>query len=162
MGRTIPLAALAAVLSAGCPLEPSRPELQRRAAEGPTPDTTTPTPSMPAAPSPPLGVRHHDPVPGVAPSPTVPPPTAEELALIEKDPKDLSVEDRRRRAHALRKKILQNPDSPSARSLEDMRKAVEAGDLAPELPDEQGSLRLHAPGTAPTPRGPPVGTRTLD
>src|SRR5689334_14605990 len=46
----------------------------------------------------------------------------EELALIEADPKDLTVEQRRKRAYALRKKIMQNPDSESAKTLMDAQR----------------------------------------
>ncbi|PRQ04675.1 hypothetical protein ENSA5_05890 [Enhygromyxa salina] len=53
--------------------------------------------------------------------------TAEELALIEADPKDLGPEQNRKRAHALRKQVMQNPDSPQAKALEEAREAALAG-----------------------------------
>jgi hypothetical protein len=63
--------------------------------------------------------------------------TPEELALIEADPKDLSPEENRKRGYALRKKILQNPDSPAAQALEEAKQAALAGQLeAPGAPDK--------------------------
>jgi hypothetical protein len=62
------------------------------------------------------------------------PLTKRELELIAADPKDLSREDRRARAYALRKKIMQNPDSPVAQELERIRKSVESGALVPNIP----------------------------
>lgn len=70
--------------------------------------------------------------------PKEPPLTAEEIALIESDPKSLTPEQRRARAHALRRKILQNPDSPQAQQLEKLRRDVEAGVVTPELPPKSG------------------------
>lgn len=58
--------------------------------------------------------------------------TAEELALIDADPATLSVEQRRKRGYALRKKIMQNPDSEAAKTLEEAQRAVLAGEL--EIP----------------------------
>lgn len=79
--------------------------------------------------------------------PKAAPMTPEELELIAKDPKDLTPELRRKRAYALRKKIMQNPDSPQARELWRMQKAVENGEI--QLPgpgDMKGakSRTLHA------------------
>ncbi|RMG93565.1 MAG: hypothetical protein D6705_18355 [Deltaproteobacteria bacterium] len=106
----------------------------REANAADTPDPPTPPTSVPDA----ARTRR---VP-----PRVPPLTEEELALIEKDPRNLSPEDRRRRAHALRKQILQNPDGPAAKELERWRQMYESKEL--ELPDEPGKQRgptLHAP-----------------
>jgi hypothetical protein len=62
--------------------------------------------------------------------------TAEEQALVDADPKTLTPEQRRKRGYALRKKIMQNPDSEAAKALEEARKAVEAGELEVTLPGE--------------------------
>ena len=62
-----------------------------------------------------------------------PPLTEEELQLIAADPKDLSPDLRRKRAFALRKKIMQTPDSPAAKQLEELRRAVEAGEIQPGI-----------------------------
>lgn len=62
------------------------------------------------------------------------PLTEEELALIEKDPKDLTVEERRKRGYALRKRIMQDPDSPQAQSILRGAKAIEDGEM--EVPAE--------------------------
>ncbi len=58
--------------------------------------------------------------------------SAEELALIEADPKTLSAEQNRKRGYALRKKIMQNPDSEAAKTLEETRAAAIGGELPPE------------------------------
>ncbi|MCY1058151.1 hypothetical protein [Nannocystis sp. SCPEA4] len=93
--------------------------------------------------------------------PKEPPLTAEEIALIESDPKTLTPDQRRARAHALRRKILQNPDSPQAQELERLRRDVEAGLVKPELPANSGGKDLvlsapegkvkSAPAPAPAP-----------
>lgn len=64
-----------------------------------------------------------------------PPPslTAEDERLLAADPATLTRDERRQRAHALRRKILQNPDSPAARALEQTADAVRNGTLL--LPD---------------------------
>jgi hypothetical protein len=72
------------------------------------------------------------------------PLTQEEIDLIESDPAELTPALRRKRAFALRKKIMQNPESESAKALEEMRRKVEAGEITPELPPSSG-LTLSAP-----------------
>ncbi|MHC4990916.1 MAG: hypothetical protein ACYTGC_08035 [Planctomycetota bacterium] len=62
------------------------------------------------------------------------PLSQEEKDLIAADPKDLTPEQRRKRAYALRKKIMQNPDSPTARTLEELRRAALDGEL--EIPED--------------------------
>jgi hypothetical protein len=64
--------------------------------------------------------------------------SAEELELLEADPKTLSPEQNRKRAYALRKKVLQNPDSPQAQALEEARAAAVAGELTPEQANPDG------------------------
>lgn len=56
----------------------------------------------------------------------------EELALLDADPSTLTPEQNRKRAYALRKKIMQDPDSPQAQALEDARAAALGGELTPE------------------------------
>lgn len=81
------------------------------------------------------------------------PLTPEEEALIAADVKDLSPEDRRKRAYALRKKIMQNPDSPAAKSLQRTADALKRGEL--NVPDhlKKGQSAGHdhpaEPGQAP-------------
>jgi len=58
--------------------------------------------------------------------------TAEELELLDADPKTLSPDQNRKRAYALRKKIMQNPDSPQAQALEEARAAALGGELTEE------------------------------
>lgn len=60
--------------------------------------------------------------------------TAEEEALIAAEPSTLTPEQRRKRGYALRKKIMQNPDSEAAKALEEARKAAEAGEI--EMPGQ--------------------------
>ena len=73
--------------------------------------------------------------------------SAEELALIESDPKTLTPEQNRKRGYALRKKVMQNPDSPEAKALEDARQAALSGELPPEQikPAEPGVASEPAP-----------------
>jgi len=60
--------------------------------------------------------------------------TPEELELIAADPKTLTPDQNRKRAYALRKKIMQDPDSPQAKQLESMRQAALNGELDGQLP----------------------------
>jgi hypothetical protein len=85
------------------------------------------------------------------------PLTEEELALIAADPKDLTPELRRKRAYARRKQIMQNPDSPTARALDDLVEAHQAGDL--DVQRKGDGAWLSAPGTKPTGGRPPAGHR---
>lgn len=74
--------------------------------------------------------------------------TAEEERLIAADPKTLSPDENRARAHALRKKIMQNPDSPQAKELEEVRAAVLAGEVDPKAQLGQkggGDITITAP-----------------
>ena len=63
--------------------------------------------------------------------------SAEELELLDADPKTLSPEQNRKRAYALRKKVMQNPDSPQAQALEEARAAALGGELTPEQVDPE-------------------------
>jgi hypothetical protein len=97
-----------------------------------------------------------------ADAPAVPPLSEEDVRLIAADPKTLSPEDVRKRAFALRRKIMQNPDSPAARALEDLRRATEAGEL--QAPGA-GAVRFEARGKdGEPPKGtmPPAGVRDGD
>jgi hypothetical protein len=76
--------------------------------------------------------------------PAIPELTEEDKRLIAADPKTLSPDERRKRAYALRRKIMQNPDSESAKMLEELRRAAEAGEIQPP-----GTLHLEQ-RTAPT------------
>ena len=86
-----------------------------------------------------------------------PPLTEEELALIAADPKDLTPELRRKRAYARRKQIMQNPDSPAARALDDLAEAHQAGEL--DVQRKADGVWLSAPGTKPAAGRPPAGWR---
>jgi len=91
---------------------------------------------------------------------TPPPLTEEELALIATDPKDLTPEQRRKRAYARRKQIMQNPDSPTARALNDLAEAHQAGEL--DVQRKGDGVWLSAPGTKPASGRPPAGWRPSD
>ena len=90
------------------------------------------------------------------------PLSEEDQRLIAADPKDLSPEERRKRAFALRRKIMQNPDSPAARTLEDLRRAHESGALQPP---GAGPVRFESradDGGPPAGGLPPAGFRPDD
>lgn len=118
--------------------------------ETPTPEKVEPAPA-PGAEAP------ADAAPAAA---TPAPLTEEELALIAADPKDLTPELRRKRAYARRKQIMQNPDSPTARALNDLVEAHQAGDIDVQRKGE--GVWFSAPGTKPTSGRPPAGWRPSD
>ena len=92
---------------------------------------------------------------------TAQPLSAEDERLIAADPKTLTPEDRRKRAYAMRRKIMQNPDSETAKMLEDLRRAAENGELQP--PGKDGTMQFStrtAPGAPPAVSSPPAGTPT--
>jgi hypothetical protein len=77
--------------------------------------------------------------PTAAPAPANPNElTADEIALIEADPKTLTPEQNRKRAFALRKKVMQDPDSPAAQALEEAREAALAGQVDGSKPEDNG------------------------
>lgn len=76
--------------------------------------------------------------------------SAEELELIDSDPETLTPEQNRKRAFALRKKIMQNPDSPQAQALEDARAAALSGEMTPPgqvapKPNSESGLVIELP-----------------
>jgi hypothetical protein len=93
-------------------------------------------PAPPSAPPPAKAPVEQAPV-EQAPDAKVPELSEEDLRLIAADPKTLTPEERRKRGFALRRKIMQNPDSPTAKMLEDLRRAAENGELPP--PGKDGS-----------------------
>jgi hypothetical protein len=120
----------------------------------------TPTPQK-VAPSPVEAVVDATPPPAPEAKAATPAAlTEEELALIAADPKDLTPEQRRKRAYARRKQIMQNPDSPTARALNDLVEAHQAGDL--EVKGKGDGTWFSAPGTKPTSGRPPAGWRPTD
>jgi hypothetical protein len=84
-----------------------------------------------------------------------------ETALIVIDPHHLTAQQRLQRAYARRKMIMLNPDSATARVLDDLAKAAAAGEIDPNA--KGGGMVFTAPGVAPNgpPPGaaPPAGTR---
>lgn len=112
----------------------------------PAPEKVEPTAEAPAEAAPAQAAP-------VTPAPL----TEEELALIAADPKDLTPELRRKRAYARRKQIMQNPDSPTARALNDLAEAHQAGEL--DVQRKADGVWLSAPGTKPTSGRPPAGWR---
>lgn len=139
---------LAALLAAACGPTPP-PAADVKAAPAPAePARAEPARAEPAraeAPATPAAAAERKPEP---------PLTQEEIALIESDPATLTPELRRKRAFALRRKILQNPDSPAAKQLEDLRLAVERGEVQPSLPgapaQDEGRTRTAPNFSAPT------------
>lgn len=144
--------ALGGLLACSGPAAPPPADVPPPPAAAPAPDgktvaADTKTDERPMSLMPPVNV----------PAPKKEPPlTQEELDLIAADPKTMTPEQRRARAFALRRKILQNPDSPAAKQLEALRLAYERGELQQQLPDKtrtrDGGLTLNArnPGPAPT------------
>ena len=65
--------------------------------------------------------------------------TPEEERLITADDNTLTAEERKKKAYALRKKILSNPDSPQAQQLKEMAGQVVTGEVAPNLDYKDGS-----------------------
>jgi len=86
------------------------------------------------------------------------PLTQEEKDLIAADPKDLTPELRRKRAFALRKKIMQNPDSPTARTLEELKRAALAGEIEVPGYTPEGGAKKNARLEANKPPAPAAGT----
>lgn len=72
--------------------------------------------------------------------------TPEEVDLLARDPKTLGPDENRKRAFALRKKIMQNPDSDAAKALEDAREAAMAGQVEiPGQPPKDKGMVIEAP-----------------
>lgn len=124
-------------------------------------------PGAPAPPPPEVArtqaVQDAPPTPPAPPAaalstpPREPPLTQAEIDLINSDPATLTPEKRRERAFALRRKIMQNPDSPAARQLESIRRAVEAGEMSPTLPSSGPQLSAPAPPAASPADAPVAG-----
>lgn len=87
----------------------------------------------------------------------VKPLSEEDKRLLAADPATLTPEERRERSYALRRKIMQNPDSAAARMLHDLEDAVRDGHI-----DPKGKAKGHTfslPGTKPENARPPAGWR---
>lgn len=67
----------------------------------------------------------------------VEPLTEEEQALVDADPATLSPEQKKARAYALRKKILQDPNSPQAQALKEAANQIVSGQVEPNLDYKQ-------------------------
>ncbi len=63
--------------------------------------------------------------------------TPDEEALLKRDPKELTPDENRKRGQAARKKILQNPDSPAAKALQELAEKVRRGEIKPTLPPKK-------------------------
>lgn len=81
----------------------------------------------------------------------------EDQRLIALDPADLAPELRRKRAYALRRKAMQDPNSPLARTLTDLQKASQNGEIDP---NGAGMPTFTVDGKPPTGGKGPAGTRT--
>jgi hypothetical protein len=72
--------------------------------------------------------------------------TAEEIDLLARDPKTLGPDQNRKRAYALRKKIMQNPDSDAAKALEEARLSALSGQVEiPGQPPKEKGIVIEAP-----------------
>lgn len=82
-----------------------------------------------------------------------------EFALIVMDPHDLTATQRRQRAYARRKAVMLNPDSVTARVLEDLAKATANGDIDPRGGSQIVFTARGVEGKGPPPAGwrPPAG-----
>ena len=74
--------------------------------------------------------------------------SADERALIAADPSTLSVEDRKARAYALRRKIMQNPDSPTAKALQSAAQGIADTDGKIDHGGPSADAPAHPPRTA--------------
>ena len=145
------LAALVVVALTACGREPPRPE-----------PISAATPAEPAAPSEPEpdGIEEGGAAPVAVDRSAWPLPdeilTPWELGLIVMDSHHLTYTQRRQRAFARRKAMMLNPESVTARALEDLAKAAEAGELDPNGASQMVFTARGAPG----PKGsPPAGWR---
>ena len=128
----------------------------------PAPVAATPVAPPPATPPAKANDGRVSLMPAInSPAPAKEPPlTQEEIDLIATDPDTLTPEMRRQRGYALRRKILQNPDSPTARQLEALRLAYESGELQAQLPEQSsgGGITLRARQPEPATPTPPATT----
>lgn len=126
MQRASLLLATLLVLPLGCAEPPQRAEANK--VEGKQAESAEPAPAPASAPE-----------AAAAPKPGSTELSAEELELLDADPRALTPEQNRKRAYALRKKIMQNPDSPQAQALEEARAAALGGELTPEQADPKAA-----------------------
>jgi hypothetical protein len=110
--RWIPLALASALLASACSKPPQPQPAAKEAPQAAREDAKAAAPAEDAAPKP-------------------KPLSEEDKRLIAADPKDLTPEMRRKRAYALRRKAMQNPNSPLARTLNDLQKAYQDGEIDP-------------------------------
>jgi hypothetical protein len=94
--------------------------------------------------------------------PKTPALSEEDQRLIAADPNNLTEDERRKRAYALRRKVMQNPDSPAARTLRDLEEAVRNGEIEPPVGKKKDYPTLHLPGAKPESGPPPAGHRPED
>lgn len=117
---------------------------------------TQPTAAAKAPPAEPAATASVAPAKAEEAKAAVPELSEEDKRLIAADPATLSPEERRKRAFALRRKIMQNPDSPTAQMLEDLRRAAENGELQP--PGPGGKTQFETRTATPKSGSPPAGT----
>lgn len=130
----------------------------------PTPATTAGAAPSPAGATPSataLEIATDEALPAEAAASASPWPLPDEVltpwqaALILMDPHALTAEQRRQRAYARRKAIMLNPDSPTAKVLEDLAKAAAAGEIDPKASGEV----VFSVGGTPAKGAPPAGWR---
>ncbi len=141
------LIATTACLLTACP-KPPTPEAAATAG-GANSKAADPTPATEAA----------------QPPESKPPPLSDEdKRLIALDPSEITPELRRKRAYALRRQAMQDPNSPLARTLDDLQKASQNGEIDPNggaASDSNGSAMptFTVDGKPPTSGKGPAGTR---
>lgn len=138
------LVAVAVFVAAACGQDPYSAPAKNAAPASAAPAPAAPVAAAPSEPAKP---------PIVGPNGEDLTLSAEEERLIAADITTLGPEERRKRAFAQRKRILQNPDSPTAKTLEDLRRATENGELEPPTrpePERKAELKFEAK-TAPNP-----------
>jgi hypothetical protein len=153
-GLTLSILLLSSALVSACNSAPKPSEArQTEPATAPAPAAAAETPQDPPAPAEPAAAPE-GPASGeipMAPPPPIPPaPTPEELKMLELDPKDLTPDERRKRARIRYRQIMQNPDSPQARVIRQAQAQMfnqvppKDGDSGQKSNGDQG-LILHAP-----------------
>jgi len=93
-----------------------------------------------------------------------PPLSDEDKRLIALDPAEITPELRRKRAYALRRQAMQDPNSPLARTLDDLQKASQNGEIDPTIGQTTDAGGAAMPtftvdGKPPTSGKGPAGTR---
>ncbi len=77
------------------------------------------------------------------------------IALTPEQVKALAPEERKKRAYALRRKIMQNPDSPTAKSIQELADAARRGEI--DFDKHQDKMPTFSAQTPEPDEGAPAG-----